>query len=129
MKGSSEMFNLTLSFSLILSIATATDSPAMSFLLTIRLPSPGFIGSSPTKSRFSGDRLCVTEVSSGEIALHIMVRCISPPDTQSRHLLRTSTPKPTRAPPRATLHSSYAKRFGQADGRIGDIRTKRKQNN
>ena len=51
------MFNLTLSFSLVLSNATAADSPAMSFLLTIRLPLSGLIGPLPINSHFLGDTL------------------------------------------------------------------------
>ena len=51
------------SFSLILSSATVMDSPAMSFLPTIRLLLPGFSGRLPETSRFLGSATCITEAA------------------------------------------------------------------
>ena len=72
----------------ILTSATVMDSPAMSFLPTMRLLLPGLSGLLPEISRFLESATCVTEVLSGETALPIMVRCMFPPNTQSRHFLR-----------------------------------------
>ena len=47
--------------------------------------SPGFVGPSPINSRFLGDIPYISETSSTDTAFPIMVRCVYPPDTQSRH--------------------------------------------
>lgn len=47
--------------------------------------SPGFVGPVPITSRFLGDKPYTLDDSSEDASFPIMVRCVYPPNTQSRH--------------------------------------------
>ena len=47
--------------------------------------SPGFVGPVPISSRFLGDKPYSPDTSSNDYSFPIMVRCVYPADTQSRH--------------------------------------------
>ena len=51
------------------------------------LLSSGFVGPKPTTSRFLGDKPYIAEESSLDSSFPLMVRCVYPPDTQSRHAI------------------------------------------
>ena len=48
---------------------------------------PGFVGPVPISSRFLGDEPYSPDMSSDHDSFPVMVQCVCPPDTQSRHAL------------------------------------------